>query len=62
MDKKESSSNVVYPNVMFCVDNFEEAFSDLYSTTTGEKVAVQLIAVNKVSSVYLFLSCFLVNF
>lgn len=53
MDQKESSSDVVYPNVMFCVDNFEEAFSDLYSTVAGEKVAVQLIATNKVCVTYI---------
>ena len=49
MDKKDSTSDVVYPNVMFCVDNFEDVFSHIYSKEAGEKIAVQLIAANKVS-------------
>ncbi|XP_064400419.1 uncharacterized protein KIAA0930 homolog isoform X2 [Halichondria panicea] len=47
MDKKDSTSDVVYPNVMFCVDNFEDVFSHMYSKKAGEKIAVQLIAANK---------------
>lgn len=46
MDKK-SDCDVAYPNIMFCIDNFEEVFSSLHASS-GQKIAVQLMAVNKV--------------
>ncbi len=50
MDKK-GNCDVVYPNIMFCLDNFEEIFSSLHISSPGQRIVVQLIAVNKVSVV-----------
>ena len=52
MDKKDSVSDMIYPNVMFHVDNFEEVFRDVCSNVPGEKIAVQLVASNKVSNMW----------
>jgi len=49
MDVKDSPSDVIYPNIMFCVDNFEDVFSEMHCNIPGEKIAVQLIASTKVS-------------
>lgn len=50
MDKKDPVSDIIYPNLMFHVDNFEEVFRDLCSNVPGEKIAVQLMASNKVTN------------
>jgi hypothetical protein len=47
MDKKGGGNDVIYPDIMFCVDGFEEIFHSIHLTEPGEKVAVQLMAVNK---------------
>ncbi len=47
MDRK-SDSEMIYPNIMFCVDNFEEVFNDLCISAPDQKVAVQLMATDKV--------------
>ncbi len=47
MDKK-GVCDLVYPEIMFCVDDFEEAFASLQVARPGEKVAIQLMAVNYV--------------
>ncbi|CAI7997213.1 hypothetical protein GBAR_LOCUS2097 [Geodia barretti] len=49
MDKKGGGNDVIYPDIMFCVDGFEEIFHSIHLTEPGEKVAVQLMAVNKIS-------------
>lgn len=47
MDKK-GDYGVVYPNIIFHVDSFEEVFSSLHLSNPQQKVAIQLLAVNKV--------------
>ena len=48
MDSKGKVAPVAYPNIVFCIDNFEDVFGDLYTSKKGEKVAVQLLAINEV--------------
>jgi hypothetical protein len=47
MDKKGGDNDVINPDIIFCVDGFEEIFRSIQLTEPGEKVAVQLMAVNK---------------
>ena len=49
MDSKGKVAQAAYPNVVFCVDNFEDIFSQIFASKQGQKVAVQLLATNDVS-------------
>ena len=49
MDSKGKVAQVAYPNIVFCVDNFEDIFSQIFTSKQGQKVAVQLLATNEVS-------------
>ncbi len=49
MDSKGKVAQVAYPNIVFCVDNFEDIFSQIFTSEQGQKVAVQLLATNDVS-------------
>ena len=49
MDSKGKVAQVAYPNVVFCIDNFEDIFSQIFTSKQGQKVAVQLLATNDVS-------------
>ena len=51
MDSKGKVAQVAYPNIVFCVDNFEDIFSQIFTSKQGQKVAVQLLATNEVSKV-----------
>ena len=35
MDKKGGDNDVIYPDIMFCVDGFEEVYICIYSTLRG---------------------------
>ena len=52
MDSKGKVAQVAYPNIVFCIDNFEDIFGDIFTSKRGQKVAVQLLATNDVSSKY----------
>ena len=56
MDSKGTVAEVSYPNIVFSIDNFEDIFSDIYTTKEGQKVAVQLMACNEVRRMVLTLS------
>ena len=49
MDSKGTVAQVAYPNIVFCIDNFEDIFSQIFTSKQGQKVAVQLLATNEVS-------------
>ena len=49
MDSKGKVAQVAYPNIVFCIDNFEDIFAQMYTSKQGQKVAVQLLATNDVS-------------
>ncbi|XP_035673513.1 uncharacterized protein KIAA0930-like [Branchiostoma floridae] len=43
MDRKDTESEVSYPNIFFMIDNFDEVFGDI-SVQEGEMVCVELLA------------------
>ena len=49
MDSKGKVAQAAYPNVVFCADNFEDIFSQIFASKQGQKVAVHLLATNDVS-------------
>ena len=49
MDSKGKVAQVAYPNIVFCIDDFEDIFSEIFTSKEGQKVAVQLLATNDVS-------------
>ena len=57
MDKRKGQCKMVYPDIIFSLDNFQEVFSKLHVSCPGEKFSFQLVASNKVSSLMLFLFC-----
>lgn len=49
MDSKGDSEEMSYPNLFFCIDNFEEIFGDII-VRDGEMVCVELVAKDPLSS------------
>ena len=50
MDSKGKVAQVAYPNIVFNLDNFEDLFSEIFTSKQGQKVAVQLLATSDVSN------------
>ncbi|XP_055334413.1 uncharacterized protein KIAA0930 homolog [Paramacrobiotus metropolitanus] len=49
MDSKGESEEMAYPNLFFCIDNFEEIFSEIV-VRDGEMVCVELVAKDPMGS------------
>ncbi|XP_065912561.1 uncharacterized protein KIAA0930 homolog isoform X2 [Dysidea avara] len=47
MDRKSKESETIYPDIFFSIDDFEQSFKDVLVKQDGEKIAVELTAINQ---------------